>query len=179
MPSNKETDKFDFNIDELLSQLAELTDSSFDSHQAHLFLLLLWAYFEISIVEEDEGTHGGEGDAYIKYPNEPNIIQVEKGYQVFDYGSHLKTSAGKYYGSYSTGRLLTTVKAMINLLIARGAKKIQFGGLAVAQRFAWLECEANKVKVTNFTPDNKAQRLSDRLSRLDSLRNSVAYTATK
>ena len=41
------------------------------------------------------------------------------------------------------------------------------------------ELEKYKIKVTNFTPDNKTQILRDRLPRLDSLRTSITYTASK
>lgn len=177
MTSQNEDDRFDLNIDELFNQLAELMDSPINSEQAYFLLLLLWGYFEVFVVEDDEESHGGEGGSYKKYPNSsPNIIQVEKGYQIFDYGSLLKTSSGKFYGSYTTGRLLTTVKSMIDLLIKRGAKQVNFNGLAAAKRFAWIECEKFKIKVNNFTPDNQTLTLRDRLPRLDSLRNSFTYT---
>ncbi len=68
---------------------------------------------------------------------------------------------------------------MIKVLNERGAKKLQFSGLDAAKRFASLECEQYKIKVINFMPDNKTQMLSDRLSRLDNIRNSVPFTASK
>lgn len=162
-----------FNLNELFAQLAEITQSSEINQQAYLYLLLLWAYFEVSIVDETDEA-GASGTTSLP----PTILQVNQGFQIFDYGSHLKTSAGKYYGSYTTGRLLNTVREMIQLLSERGAKRLQFVGLDAAKRFAILECEKYKIKSTNFMPDNKTQLLRDRLSRLDSLRNSV-YTAAK
>ena len=170
----KDDVEFNLNLDELFAQLAEITQNSDINQQAYLYLLLLWGYFEVSIQDGTEG-EGSETTTFIK----PTIIQVEQGYQIFDYGSHLKTSAGKYYGSYTTGRLLVTVREMIRLLSERGAKKIQFTGLDAAKRFAWLECEKFKIKVINFTPDSQTLILRDRLPRLDSLRNSVTYTASK
>lgn len=168
---NDEID-FNLNLDELFAQLAEITQSPEINQQAYLYLLLLWDYFEVSV----DGNQGdGSGSATL---SRPNIIQIEQAYQIFDYGTHLKTAAGKYYGSYTTGRLLVTVREMIKILSERGAKKLQFAGLDAAKRFASFECEKYKIKVTNFTPDNKTQLLQDRLPRLDSLRNSV-YTASK
>ena len=163
MTSNNENEKFNLNIDQLFSQIAELVDSPINSEQAYLFLLLLWGYFEVSILETHEGSNG-EGGSGTTTLTVPNIIQIEKAYQIFDYGSHLKTSPGKYYGSYTTGRLLTTVKAMIDLLIKRGAKQVRFNGLAAAKRCAWIECEKSNIQAINFTPDNKGKLLQSQLS---------------
>lgn len=166
---------FNLDLDKLFAQLAEITTQSPEiNQQAYLYLLLLWNYFEVSVQDGSKGDASGS----ITLP-EPNIIQIEQGYQIFDYGSHLKTAAGKYYGSYSTGRLLITVREMIKLLSERGAKKVQFAGLDAAKRFASLECEKHKIIVTNFIRDDKTQLLGDRLARLDSLRNSVYGTASK
>ena len=156
MVNNNEIDKFNLNIDELLSQIAGLIDNPINSKQAHLFLLLLWGYFEVSIVETHEDSDGGEsGTLLIR----PDIIQVEKGYPIFDYGTLLKTSPGKLYGSYTTGRLLTTVGSMIDLLVQRGAKRVKIDGLAAAKRFGWIECENKAIKVINFKPDHKEKAL--------------------
>ncbi len=163
---------FDLDLDELFAQLAEVTQSSEINQQAYLYLLLLWAYFEVSIVDETDEV-GASGITTTSLS--PTILQAQQGFQIFDYGTHLKTAAGKYYGSYTTGRLLNTVREMIKLLNERGAKRLQFVGLDAAKRFASLECEKYKIKIANFTPDNKTQLLRDRLPRLDSLRNSV-YT---
>ena len=168
--------EFNLNLDELFTQLAEITQNSEINPQAYLYLLLLWGYFEVSVEDGSQGDSSGSGSAIL---SRPNIIQIEQGYQIFDYGTHLKTAAGKYYGSYTTGRLLITVRAIIKLLSERGAKKLQFDGLDAAKRFAWLECEKYKIKVTNFTPDNKTQILHNRLPRLDSLRSSIPYTSSK
>lgn len=164
--------ELNLNLDELFAQLAEITGNPAIAEQAYLFLLLLWSYFEVAMLQED-------GTGVNTTLSKPKIIQVEQGYQIFDYGTHLKTSAGKYYGSYSTGRLLVTVNAMIKLLVERGAQQIQFNGSAAAKRCAWLECEKYKIKVINFKPDSQIHTLRDRLSRLDSLRKSDAYTASK
>lgn len=170
----KDDVEFNLNLDELFAQLAEITQSSDINQQAYLYLLLLWGYFEVSMQDGTEGDASGSISL-----SKPNVIQIAQGYKIFDYGSHLKTAAGKFYGSYTTGRLLVTVREMIKLLSERGAKKLQFSGLDAAKRFASLECEKYKIKVTNFTPDNKTQILRDRLPRLDSLRTSIAYTASK
>lgn len=163
----------EFNLNELFAQLAEITQSSEINHQAYLYLLLLWAYFEVSIVD------GAEGAGSLSTTSlHPTILQVQQGFQIFDYGTHLKTTTGKYYGSYTTGRLLNTVRKMINLLSERGAKRLKFCGLDAAKRFASIECEKYKIKIVNYTPDNKTQLLRDRLPRLDSLRNTV-YTVSK
>lgn len=145
--------EFDLNLDKLFAQLADLPGSTAVNHQACLFLLLLWGYFEISLVKVQqaaEGEPGGTGTAILVTPT---VIDLKQAYQIFDYGSSLKTSPGKHYGSYTTGRLLTTVKAMIDLLIKRGAKQVQFNGLAAAKRFAWMECEKHNISVVNFKPD--------------------------
>lgn len=170
----KDDAEFNLNLDELFAQLAEITQNSDINQQAYLYLLLLWGYFEVTIQDGSDGDSSGS-----TMLSKPNIIQVEQGYQIFDYGTHLKTSAGKHYGSYTTGRLLVTVREMIKLLSERGAKKLQFSGLDAAKRLASLECEKYKIKVTNFTPDNKTQILRDRLPRLDILRTSIAFTASK
>lgn len=164
----KDDVEFNLGLDKLFSQLAELSKDSDINPQAYSYLLLLWGYFEISVPSEGDTS----GPAKL---SKPNRIQINESYQILDYGSHLKTASGKHYGSYSTGRLLLTVREMIKLLSERGAKKIQFAGLDAAQRFAWLECEKYKIKVTNFMPDTKTQILCDRLPRLDSLRHSVSY----
>lgn len=169
----KDDVEFNLNLDELFAQLAEITQNSDINQQAYLYLLLLWGYFEVSIQDGTEEDSSGSSIL-----SKPNIIQIEQAYQIFDYGTHLKTAAGQYYGSYATGRLLATVREMIKLLSERGAKKLQFAGLDAAKRFALLECEKYKIKVINFMPDNKTQILRDRLPRLDSLRNSVPYTAS-
>lgn len=155
MTNHIEIDKFNLNIDELLSQLAGLIDKPINSEQAHLFLLLLWGYFEVSIVETHED-NGGEGGVSLA---RPNIIQVEKGYPIFDYGVLLKTSPGKLYGSYTTGRLLTTVSAMIDRLVQRGTKQVKIDGLAAAKRFGWIECESKAIQVLNFKLDHKEKIL--------------------
>jgi hypothetical protein len=170
MKDDKDDVEFNLNLDELFAQLAEITQNSDINQQAYLYLLLLWGYFEVSM---QDGTEGGEGSGTTTIFLKPTIIQVEHGYQIFDYGSHLKTSAGKHYGSYTTGRLLITVREMIRLLSERGAKKIQFTGLDAAKRLAWIECEKYKIKVINFTPDNQTLILRDRLPRLDSLRHNA------
>ncbi|MEN9450769.1 MAG: hypothetical protein RJA83_1387 [Pseudomonadota bacterium] len=170
----KDDVEFNLDLDELFAQLAEITQSSDINQQAYQYLLLLWGYFEVAVQDGSEGDTSGSTTL-----TKPKIIQVDQGYQIFDYRTHLKTAAGKYYGSYATGRLLTTVRGMIKLLSERGAKKLQFAGLDAAKRFASLECEKYKIKVTNFTPDNKTQVLRDRLPRLDSLRNSVPYIPSK
>jgi hypothetical protein len=159
MLNNIEIDKFNLNIDELLSQIAGLIDNPINSEQAHLFLLLLWGYFEVSIVETHEDSDGGKSGLLTP----PDIIQVEKGYPIFDYGMLLKTSPGKLYGSYATGRLLTTVSSMIDLLVQRGAKRVKIDGLAAAKRFGWVECENKAIKVINFKPDPKEKVLRFRL----------------
>lgn len=168
----KDDAEFNLNLEELFAQLAEITQNSDINQQAYLYLLLLWSYFEVSINGTEESGTGGS------ILSKPSIIQIEQGYQIFDYGTQLKTTAGIHYGSYSTGRLLVTVREMIKLMSERGAKKLQFAGIDIARRFAWIECEKYKIKVTNFTPDNKTQILRDRLPRLDSLRNSVEYTVS-
>lgn len=161
-------ENFDLNLEALFAELAEITQNSDINQQSYLFLLLLWSYFEVSMSETDSGTTFKTATSV-----NANIIRVEQGYSIFDYGSHLKTSAGKNYGSYTTGRLLNTVQEMIRLLSERGAKQLQFDGLIAAKRFAWLECEKYKIKVTNFIPDNQTLILRDRLPRLDSLRHNI------
>lgn len=156
MTNNNEIDKINLNIDELLSQIAGLIDNPINSEQAHLFLLLLWSYFEVSIVETHEDSDGGESGTLLTLLD---IIQVEKGYPIFDYGTLLKTSSGKFYGSYTTGRLLTTVSSIIEILIQRGAKRVKIDGIAAAKRFAWLECERNAIDVINFKPDPREKTL--------------------
>lgn len=168
----KDDAEFNLNLEELFAQLAEITQNSDINQEAYLYLLLLWSYFEVSISGTEEVASGGS------ILSKTSVIQIEQGYQIFDDGTQLKTAAGIHYGSYSTGRLLVTVREMIKLMGERGAKKLQFAGLDIAKRFAWLECEKYKIKVTNFTPDNKTQILRDRLPRLDSLRNSVSYTVS-
>lgn len=169
----KDDVEFNLNLDELFAQLAEITQNS-DINQGYLYLLLLWGYFEVSVDD------GSQGDASASTAlSRPKIIQIEQAYQIFDYGTHLKTASGKFYGSYTTGRLLTTVREMIKLMSERGAKKLQFVGLDAAKRFASLECEKYKIKATNFTPDSKTKILRDRLPRLNRLRDSVPHTASK
>lgn len=170
-------EKFDLNLEQLFAQLAEITQNSDINPQAYLFLLLLWGYFEVSMSETEGGADSGTTATSIR----PNIIQVEQAYSIVDYGTHLKTSAGKNYGSYTTGRLLITVREMVRLMSERGAKRLQFDGdgLIQAKRFAWLECEKYKIKVTNFVPDNKTLILRDRLPRLDSLRHNVYSAGTR
>lgn len=174
--SNENKELSLINVDELLSQIAELLGdrggavSSVNAQQAYLFLLLIWGYFEVSIVETKQGTTGEGGETTLAIPK---IIQIEKAYQIFDYGSYLKTSPGKYYGSYTTGPLLITVKAMIELLVNRGAKSVKIDGLAAAKRFASIECEKNNIKIADYKPDIEAQRLKDRLPRLDNLRTQI------
>lgn len=162
--------EFDLNLDQLFAQLNKLTDTPATSQQAYLFLLLLWGYFEVSISGAKENKkRASEGTSLTTTRSTANLIQIENAYLVHDYGSYLRTSPGEYYASYSTGRLLNTVKAMLHLLIQRGAKQLQFDGLDVAKRMAWIECEKYKIKVNNFKADSKTQLLQDRFSRLESL----------
>ncbi|MGC1854744.1 MAG: hypothetical protein WA659_05155 [Candidatus Aquirickettsiella sp.] len=170
----KDDAEFNLSLDELFAQLADITQNSDINQQAYLYLLLLWGYFEVSMQDGSEEDASGSTTL-----SKPKIIQVEQGFQVFDYGTHLKTSAGKYYGSYATGRLLVTVREMIKLMNERGAKKLQFAGLDAAKRLASLECEKYKIKVSNFIPDNKTLVLRDRLSRLDSLRHTMHNVGTR
>lgn len=178
MTNNNEDTEFHLNVDELLSQIAELmgsrTVSSLNSQQFYSLLLLMWGYFEVSIVEAKQGAigQGGIGTETLAVPK---IFQVENGYQIFDYGSYLKTASGKYYGSYTTGRLLITVKAIIELLVKRGAQRVKMDGLDAAKRLASIECERNHIKIVDYKPNIKDQKLKDRLSRLDHLRT-YAYS---
>lgn len=167
--------EFDLNLEHLFAQLSQLTDTPSTAQQAYLYLLLLWGYFEVSMPETQENNNSKAGSNPLTTRSAAKLIQIENGYLVHDYGSYLKTSAGEYYASYTTGRLLNTVKAMLHLLIQRGAKQLQFDGLAVAKRMAWIECEKYQIKVSNFQADDKTQLLQDRLSRLDHLRERV-YT---
>lgn len=171
--------EFDLNLDELLVQLSQLTDTPTTSQQAYLFLLLLWGYFEVSMPEAQENNNSESGSNPIATRSTANLIQIENGYLVHDYGSYLRTSTGAYYASYTTGRLLTTVKAMLHLLRQRGAKQLQFHGLAAAQRMAWIECEKYQIKVSNLQVDSKTQLLKDRLSRLEYFRACVASFPSK
>jgi hypothetical protein len=170
----KDDAEFNLNLEELFAQLAEITQNSDINQQAYLYLLLLWGYFEVSLDDESQGDASGSIAL-----SKPKIIQIEQAYQIFDYGTHLKTASGKYFGSYATGRLLVTVREMIKLLNERGAKKLQFAGLDAAKRLAWLECEKYKIKVSNFSPDNKTLVLRDRLPRLDSLRHTMHNVGTR
>lgn len=157
MLNNNEINKLNLNVDELLSQIVGLVDTPINSEQAYLFLLLLWSYFEVSIVKTKDPKQARTARIH------PNIIQVEKGYPIFDYGTLLKTSSGKFYGSYTTSRLLTTVSFIIELLIQRGAKQIKMDGLAAAKRFAWIQCENNAINIINFKPDRKEKMLRFKL----------------
>lgn len=157
MLNNNEINKLNLNVDELLSQIVGLVDTPINSEQAYLFLLLLWNYFEVSIVKTED--HKQAREALIL----PNIIQVEKGYPIFDYGTLLKTSSGKFYGTYTTSRLFATISVMIELLVQRGAKQIKMDGLASAKRFAWIQCENNSINVINFKPDRKEKMLRFKL----------------
>lgn len=162
MINNNETNQFELNVDELLSQIAELIESRpINNQQAYWFLLTLWGYFEVAILATQQGDDSEGGFAT---QTKPNIITIKNGYPLFDYGSQLKTSAGNDYGSYTTGRLLTTVKAMMDLLIKRGAKQVRFDGLSAAKRYAWLACEKHNIHVIDFTPDNKEKRLQSQLN---------------
>ncbi|MES2998769.1 MAG: hypothetical protein V4700_05570 [Pseudomonadota bacterium] len=174
--TDDDNNTFNINLDELFSQLSEiLVDPTFSNKSAYSFLLLLWGYFEIAVL--DDSTEG-EGGTTATGLTALNIIQVENGYEVSDYGSSLKTSPGKYYGSYVTGRLLTTVRAMVDLLIKRGAKRVRFSGLPAAERAAWLECKKYHLN-TPFEPDEKAELLHDRLKELDRFREVVYSHAIK
>jgi hypothetical protein len=155
MANINEIKKFNLNLDELLSQIAGLVDNPLGSEQARLFLNLLWSYFEVSVVEHEDNEGGENGTILTR----PDIIQVDKGYPIFDYGRLLKTSPGEFYGSYTTGRLLTTVNVMINLLDQRGAKRVKMNGLTAAKRFAWTECENKAIRVINFKLDPREKVL--------------------
>lgn len=152
-----------FDLEALFSQLTESTQTKEVNQETYLYLLLLWSYFEISMPET--GNNTSKTTLMM-----PNIIQIDHAYPIFDYGSYLKASAGKYYGSATTGRLLITVREMIRLLSERGAKKLEYDGPTAAKRFAWLECEKYNIKSTNFIPDNQTLLLRNRLSRLDNFR---------
>jgi hypothetical protein len=166
--------EFGLNIDQLLAQLNELTDTPYTSQQAYLFLLRRWGYFEVSIQETEENKKSEDDSSTITTQNTANLIQIENAYLIHDYGSCLKTSAGEYYPSYATtGRLLNAVKEIIYLLNQRGAKQLKFDGLAVAKRMAWIECKKYQIKVSDFTADIKTKLLQDRLSRLEYLRDIV------
>ncbi|MDQ8039614.1 MAG: hypothetical protein REH83_04330 [Rickettsiella sp.] len=177
MTDNKNNLNFDVNLDELFSQLSEILVNPAFSKSALSFLLLLWGYFEITVLDAFE--EGGEGTTTRStVATAPNIIQIENAYDIFDQGIVLKTSPGKYYGNYSTGRLLTTVKAMVNLLIKRGAKQVSFSGLPAAERTAWLECKKHNIN-TQFEPDKKSQLLQARINELDRFREVVYSLSAK
>ena len=174
MTDNDNDLAFNINLDELFSQLSEVLVNPGFSKSAYSFLLL-WGYFEITLI--DDSSEEGDGITS-KGLTDPTIIQVDKGYEIFDYGNYLRTSPGKYYGSYVTGRLLTTVKVMINLLIERGAKHVHFSGLPSAERVAWLECRKYNIN-TSFKPDAKAQLLRSRINELDRFREVVYSLSAK
>ncbi len=173
MTDNNNDSVFNLNLDGLFSQLSEILVNPTFSNSACSFLLLLWGHFEIAIDESDEGDR-----ATSTRLTTPNIIQVDKGYEIFDYDTLLKTSPGKHYGSYATGRLLTTVKAMIDLLIKRDAKRVRFSGLPAAERVAWLECKKYNIDV-HFEADAKTKLLQGRLSELDRFREVVYSLSAK
>ncbi|MES2141551.1 MAG: hypothetical protein V4471_01510 [Pseudomonadota bacterium] len=175
MTDNNNDLAFNINLDELFSQLSEVLVNPAFSKSACSFLLLLWGYFEITLI--DDSSEEGDGTTS-KGLTGPTIIQVDKGYEIFDYGGYLRTSPGKHYGSYVTGRLLTTVKVMINLLIERGAKHVHFSGLPSAERVAWIECRKYNLR-TQFEPDAKAQLLQSRINELDRFREVVYSLSSK
>lgn len=177
MADNNNDVAFNVDLEGLFEQISEiLVNPASFSKSACSFLFLLWGYFEIFIMDDESG----EGDGTITTANTtmPTIIQVEKGYAIFDYGSSLKTSSGKYYGNYATGRLLTTVKAMVDLLMQRSAKCVRFAGLPAAERVAWLECKKYNVN-TSYQPDEKAQLLQSRIKELDRFREVVYSLSAK
>ena len=163
-----------FDLDKLFNELsgnklsAIVADKSrFDS--ANLFLLLLWGYFHITVVNSKD--EEGEGEGSITSLTKPRIITLEEGYSIYDFGDYLKTSAGKDYGSYTTSRLLKTAKAMVALLKQRGAKEVEFSGSSVAERLAWLECKRYNIK-TSYS-STKAIALEVRVRNLDRMLNVI------
>jgi hypothetical protein len=102
--------------------------------RSYNFLLLLWNYFVVYCDEEEGRDTTGEQS----FGKEIKDLDT---YLIIDYGSHVITSVGAYYGSYSTKRLIRSVQKMIEMIAERGVKKVRFLGTPVAERVAQEACE--------------------------------------
>ncbi len=127
-------------------------------------LLRLWASLSIFILdpytppkrlpEKEEDGEGGEGAAALKPEGHiyADIITLENGWKIFDYGDCYATSRGENYDSMTTGDYIVTVKEMVKKLKERGVTRVALDGLDVGVFVSWFECERNDIQVANYTP---------------------------
>lgn len=130
-------------LQDYLQKRAQNEKNEFIVEQAYTFLLLLWNHFTL-YSDDDEGGNGS-----IAVQKEVTHIKEKDTYLIFDHGNYLTTSVGAYYGSYSTQRLINSVRKMIEQMAKRGVKKVKFLGTPVALRVAQEECEKYNIKI-NF-----------------------------
>lgn len=146
-PENKTGYTSDDELNRSLAELAELVKPIATEGKvgidAYFYLLLLWASFHVYPLEPPPGSSSSEP---------AKITTSDSGWKIFDYGDCLSTSPGENYGSYCTGKLITTAEEMIRMLAQRGITKVGFLGHDVARRAAWIECLEHNIAIINYEP---------------------------
>lgn len=139
----------DDEITRALAELAELAkpiaSDARISLDALYYLLLLWSSFQVYPLEP----------ASERYANgDIKIITSPTGWKIFDYGDCLSISPGEFYGSYSTGKLITVAQEMIEILAQRGITKVGILGHDIAKRAAWITCLEHEINILNYEPSD-------------------------
>lgn len=153
-------------LERALAELAALVQPTAANADINFFnfvpyLLLLWATFRIyRIMPYQSEEEGGTQSSEVK------IITLANGRKIFDYGSYLATSTMEDYGSYCTGKLLTTVEEMVKIMAARGVELVGVVGHVIANRAAWMHCLERGIEVSNFYPSTADWDLHQRIVQL-------------
>jgi len=144
-------------LGQALSELAQLIKPlvvdarSLESIQ---YIISLWATFRVYQLDpvvrplpKGEGEEGGFAGRF-------KIHSLDNGWEILDHGFYLVTSVGKNYGKYSTstGQLIETTVAMIDILAKRGARELSISGNDVAKRVAWMKCLESGITISNYFP---------------------------
>lgn len=98
--------------------------------------------------------------------NPPETIEVQNGWTIFDYGNKLVISRGEEWplGYLNNGRLLTSIKRMVDLLLRQGVDSVHASGFPFATRAAWMMLSEYGIKVPNFEPTTEDFKVRDRVN---------------
>lgn len=95
----------------------------------------------------------------------PEIIQVENGWTIHDYGNRLVISRGEEWplGHLTNGQMLNSIKRMVDVLSRQGVESVNAVGFPVAMRAAWIMLSDYGIKVPNFDPNPEDFRVRERV----------------
>jgi hypothetical protein len=144
----EELEQLQAEVDKVMSglQASEVPNEILQMNQV-FFLWFLWADFHLYIIDPPPP---------VKVP--PEIITLDNGRKIFDYGHVISTSVGDdlALGRYSSRKFLEAVDAVIDLAVSRyDIKEVAFQGNEVGKRKAFeaiMQYPDKNIVISNFTP---------------------------